>query len=131
MDSLWFFSHPKSEGYALLIFTDLGCMGLFDSLLRQKTYRKPTKLLKGHRNLGQESRALWGHPESMAKEQGDLHDPFMGHTLETSLAVPMLQGEEPGARKQSANLILLIISKVSSICQDWFRLEMRKYSSLK
>lgn len=34
----------------------------------------------------------------MAKEQGDLHDPFRGHTLETSLAVPMLQGEEPGVR---------------------------------
>lgn len=36
----------------------------------------------------------------MAKEQGDLHDPFMGHTLESSLAVPVLQGDEPGARSE-------------------------------
>lgn len=49
-------------------------------------------------SLGWEGRALWGYPESMAKEQGELHERFMGSTLEISLAVPMLQGEESGAR---------------------------------
>lgn len=49
---------------------------------------------------------LWhsGAIQNQCPRSGEIcHDPFVGYTLETSLAVPMLQGEEPGARSGVAS----------------------------